>query len=374
MNPTVDQRGQGVMLGIAVGDLMGSPFEGYDITTDPGRHELFKGSQEIDPNHPTDGWKPKAAGMINYIRELPNKLVVDYIGHLGTNFWQYGETTDDTSQSVLLAESLVANKELIPADVAHRFVGWYDGGRGRGMGGTTALSLQLMDPEETNPPLPWGDAARFARSLGTVQYQGRHHSKPYPVTAVPSNGALMRVAPIGVWGRHDLVLRNQAAEDVTNITHAFDECVASSIVQTDIVADLMNGVDKHDAIARARARHPGVFSELAYAMAQPTDELGHTGGAFTTLGVAIDAFEQTDNFRDAIISTINSSVLRMPWMCDIDTYGAVAGALAGACYGVEAIPREWYELTHPDGTQHDLRPYSARHLRQLGSQLVRCSA
>ena len=373
MSVALEQRSEGMMLGIAMGDLIGSPFEGYDITTDPREYELFQGYDAVDPEHPIDGWKPKAVEMIDHIRELPNKLVVEYIGYLGTNFWDYGETTDDTSQAVAIAESLVANNGVNPRDISNRFVDWYDGGKGRGMGGTTALSLQLLDPLETDPPFDWNEAAVIARRLTSkrpVYYKGRNHERPYPVVAVPSNGALMRIAPVGLWYRNNQSVRRQATRDVSGITHAFEECVLTAQVQTDLVAHLAKGVSKDEALDMTRNEFPEVFLEAENALQQPTDELGHTGGAYTTLGVALDSFEKTDNFRDAIISAVNSSVLRQPWACDVDTYGAVAGALAGTHYGVDAIPTEWYQLNHPDGSVHDLQPYSAKYLRQLGRQLI----
>lgn len=373
MSASLEQRGEGAMLGLAVGDLMGSPFEGYDITTDPREYELFQGYDQVDPEDPTQVWKPRAVEMIDHIRSLPNKLVVEYIGYLGTNFWKYGETTDDTAQAVALAESLVASGGLDPQDAANRLVEWYDGGNGRGMGGTTALSLQLMDPEETYPPFSWDEASEVAHRLTSripVYYKGRNHERPYPVRAVPSNGALMRIAPVGLWYREDDTERLSATRDATVITHAFDECVEASQVQTDLIAYLSRGVPKDEALDMARSSFPVAFAEAERALQQPTDELGHTGGAYTTLGVAVDSFESTDNFRDAIVSAINSSVLRQPWAVDVDTYGAVVGALAGACYGIEGIPNEWYELTHPDGSRHDLQPDTADSIRQLGRLLV----
>ncbi len=373
MGLSLEQRSEGMLLGTAVGDLLGSPFEGYDITTDPRDSELFKGYENIDPNDPQMGWKPKAAEMINFIREQPDMLVTKYIGYLGTSFWKYGETTDDTAQSVALAASLIESQGFNPEDVADRFVRWYDGGLGRGCGGSTGLALQLLDPADTNPPLRWYEAGERAREMGKVMYKGRNHVNPYEVQSKPANGALMRTAPLGVWFRDEPQLRRQATSALTIITHAFQECIDTSLVQTDLVAYLANGVSKDEALAIVKEGYPDVVAEAADAIIQPTDELGHTGGAYTTLGVALEAFEQTDNYHDAIVSTINSSVLRKPWACDIDTYGAVAGALAGTYYGVENIPSEWYELQHPDGSRHDLQPHGATYIRKLGRLLAQAS-
>ena len=175
-----------MLLGTAVGDLMGSPFEGYDITASPNKSKLFKGYKKADPEDPTQSWKRGAAEMILSIRRKPGMLVTSYIGHLGTGFWEYGETTDDTAQTIALTKSLIVNNGIDPADVAERLVDWYDGGLGRGMGGTTALSLQLMDPQEVYPPFSWDEASALAKRLTSkqpVHYKGRSHQRPYPVWA-----------------------------------------------------------------------------------------------------------------------------------------------------------------------------------------------
>jgi len=46
------------------------------------------------------------------------------------------------------------------------------------------------------------------------------------------------------------------------------------------------------------------------------------------------AFARTDNFRDGCLAAVNLAD-------DADTTGAIYGQLAGACYGVQAIPDEW---------------------------------
>jgi ADP-ribosylglycohydrolase len=52
------------------------------------------------------------------------------------------------------------------------------------------------------------------------------------------------------------------------------------------------------------------------------------------LGTALWAFEQTTNYRDGVLLAINSSA-------NASSTGAVYGALAGAYYGLQAIPKEW---------------------------------
>ncbi len=55
-----------------------------------------------------------------------------------------------------------------------------------------------------------------------------------------------------------------------------------------------------------------------------------------TLEAALWAFFTTDDFRAGALKAVNLGD-------DADTVGAVYGGLAGAFYGVEAIPVEWME-------------------------------
>jgi ADP-ribosyl-[dinitrogen reductase] hydrolase len=48
----------------------------------------------------------------------------------------------------------------------------------------------------------------------------------------------------------------------------------------------------------------------------------------------------TDNFEDCVVETVNQGE-------DADTTGALAGMLAGALYGVEAIPQRWLKNLDP---------------------------
>lgn len=61
-----------------------------------------------------------------------------------------------------------------------------------------------------------------------------------------------------------------------------------------------------------------------------------TGYVVDTWCNVIDALTETQSFADAIISAINRGG-------DADTIGAITGGLAGACYGLSAIPKRWIE-------------------------------
>ena len=66
---------------------------------------------------------------------------------------------------------------------------------------------------------------------------------------------------------------------------------------------------------------------------QPPDIIS-SGFVVRSLEAALWAFWTTDNFRDGCLAAANLGD-------DADTTAAVYGQLAGAYYGVDAIPEEW---------------------------------
>src|SRR5512136_2255258 len=87
MDAMMRDRARGCAVGAAVGDAFGMPLE-------------FRSRQPID----------------QLAREMrPGRLPA-------------GTFTDDTEMALALGESLLAHKPLDPADLADRFVAWYEGG------------------------------------------------------------------------------------------------------------------------------------------------------------------------------------------------------------------------------------------------------
>ena len=69
---------------------------------------------------------------------------------------------------------------------------------------------------------------------------------------------------------------------------------------------------------------------------EPQNKTTPTGWVLDTLEVALWAFLHTSSLETALIMAVNRGE-------DADTVGAVTGALAGAHYGLSAIPARWLE-------------------------------
>jgi ADP-ribosyl-[dinitrogen reductase] hydrolase len=88
------------------------------------------------------------------------------------------------------------------------------------------------------------------------------------------------------------------------------------------------------------------------------------GSVWGCLAQAVWALRTTDSFEDAVTAAVDLGD-------DADTVGCVTGALAGARYGVQAIPSRWSTYVHgridgPDGR----RRYTTADLQTLAARLL----
>jgi ADP-ribosyl-[dinitrogen reductase] hydrolase len=109
----------------------------------------------------------------------------------------------------------------------------------------------------------------------------------------------------------------------------------------------MHGVDRNEVLSpdweplqRLRADHPlhSAVDEMAsgsFRRRSPPAIVG-SGYVVKSLEAALWAFHAAENFREAVLKAVNLGD-------DADTTGAVCGHLAGACWGVTAIPPEWLD-------------------------------
>ena len=144
------------------------------------------------------------------------------------------------------------------------------------------------------------------------------------------NGSLMRIAPLAFLATSDDEVRSVSA-----ITHAHWLSTESCVALVRILDDLSFGEYPEDAI---NANMPGgkKFAFLRELADMPRYEVRSGGFVLDTLAASLWCLLHTDNFRDCVLTAVNLGD-------DSDTTACVAGALAGAAYGYDAIPEEWIE-------------------------------
>lgn len=278
----------GLLLGTAIGDTLGAPFEGK--TTVP-------------------------ASALDVVEQGEGRLV----------------HTDDTVLSMALAEYVIAcrGKPLDQDALADAFAAAWRAEPWWGYGPGAAEVFRLISGEVT-----WQTATRAA--FGGEGSFG--------------NGAAMRVAPVALAaaGLHDAAeLARRSAE----VTHAhehgihgaeFQACAAYQILHSDPGRPLDVDQLLHDLgrVVRSRQWHAKLerIAELVLSAAAPEHAARALGNDVTALGSVPTALLAFLIHRDDPAETIRYAI-RVGG--DTDTIAAMAGALAGARHGAAAFPEAW---------------------------------
>jgi ADP-ribosyl-[dinitrogen reductase] hydrolase len=221
-----------------------------------------------------------------------------------------GITTDDTAQALAIAESLAACHGYCPSDVMRRLLAGYQKNPsvyGPTSGRVFELVLGGMDT---------GDAALTAHRLSGSSR---------------SNGSVMRGPPIGIFYAGPLV--EACSEACSRLTHYDPVAGACSAFVNRMVSDLIRGSPRERAYWRALSR---CGSEEVTAMLGDFHRYDPVPGldALLATHAALTVFMNGDDFEEMLVSAVNLGG-------DADTVGAITGALAGAAYGITAIPSRW---------------------------------
>ncbi len=227
-----------------------------------------------------------------------------------------GTFTDDTEMALALAESLLAHHPLDAADLASRFLDWYHRDPAD-IGNQTRSVLETIDRLKD-----WQKAA--AESL-----------RFRPDSA--GNGSVMRCWPAAIawWNCPPQLAADSALQ--SRVTHPHAECVAGSVFENVWIVGLVQGSSIRQAFEHALATvemPAGLRIAIQGAPLLRREALNNSGWARHTLQTAAWAVLTTDSYSEAVIQAANLGN-------DADTGAAVTGAIAGAAYGLNAIPDDW---------------------------------
>ncbi|WP_329499755.1 ADP-ribosylglycohydrolase family protein [Kitasatospora herbaricolor] len=284
MNRT--QRAAGAVVGSAVGDALGAP---YEFGPAGAFSERF----------------PPAAG--------PG-------GMRAGGGWEAGEATDDTQMAVHLAESLLECGGLDLPDVFARFRRW---------AADDPKDIGLQTEDVLTNGMPWDQAA-------AVHFQVNLRAA--------GNGSLMRAAGSAVYfapaGRAATM---DAARRIAALTHGDRAAWEGTAVLHELLRVALAGGDPLEALPETLAlvdtEHRGRYTAVLAPDWHPGLATEFNGAVWPCLGSAVWALRGTSSFPDALRAAVDVGG-------DTDTVAAVTGALAGARYGFEAIPAPWTEPLH----------------------------
>ena len=302
MNQTQDSY-RGALIGAAVGDSLGATVD--DLSRDEVR-ERFGVHREL-----------VGGGRLNL---------------------KAGEVGDDTRLAFVVAKSLAENNETDARDIATRMVEYINNGSvGRGIGPTTRSVLAALKPKAKD---------LFAPARKVWEQHGGD---------IAGSGCIARVIPAGLLRR---VQFRELIEDtiiIARLTHWDQRCVDAAIAFNFGISYLTSGKDPskllfktwrfladartskdyretvgEDEASQDMVKYLKAVNDISY------DELQANGMAIETTQAAYWLTLNAIDFEEGLVRAVNLGG-------DAATLGAVAGALLGARFGVQAIPERWIE-------------------------------
>jgi ADP-ribosyl-[dinitrogen reductase] hydrolase len=316
----MDQLGEkftGCLLGLACGDALGAPLE-------------FMSPEAIAIKH---------------------GRVTEMIGGGWQNTFP-GQYTDDTQMMMCLARSLIEKKTFDPADVAQRYVEWWKTNP-RDIGQVTKVSLELIAGGTSIE-----EAALIAHQRCEEKSAG--------------NGTIMRTAPLALVYHRRWEELIECSIKEARITHYDKLAGLGSACLNILISHALDCYPESPApnrkgrlskeqkrknrqmrlavleqcwnLMRSRStEYYGLLRGVADKGESDLDTLGYVTGRVNlptsgfvmhTMETALWCFLNSNGFEQAVVTAVNLGG-------DADTIGAVTGTLAGAFYGLPALPERW---------------------------------
>jgi ADP-ribosyl-[dinitrogen reductase] hydrolase len=266
----------------------------------------------------------------------------------GGGGWDPGEATDDTQMAVLVGLSLTECGGFDPADMFARFQRW---------AAAEPKDIGLQTEAVLTSGLPWNEAA-----ADHAAHTGR----------AAGNGSLMRTISAAVYfaqAGQEATMR--MAREISALTHGDPAAGEGCAVYHDLIRVALDDQDPLLAIPAALDQvAPHCRDRWAVALDpswSPEQATQFNGAVWPALGTAIWAVRTTNDFEAALRRAVDAGG-------DTDTVAAITGGLAGAVYGVGAIPERWSARLHvplPGHGEHvwrqeDLRDFALRLDKGLG--------
>lgn len=274
-----------------------------------------------------------------------------------------GQVTDDTEQTVALAEAIIADGGVTVVGVARALVQWYDrvGGDAQPwVGPSTRRAVQAIkagtDPHETG---------RFGAT----------------------NGAAMRVSPAGCIHPGDIAAAVDAAARACQPTHYTAVAVSGAAAVAAAVAAALTPDATLDTVVDAacdgatrggayghREFLPDIARRIRWAVGIATSgrqEAAILDDLYDYVGVSL-AIHETVPAAFAVLARAGGDPWRTALLAanlagDADTTGAIACGIAGALHGPAAFPPDALALIRATNPQYDF-PALARSLAAIAGQ------
>jgi ADP-ribosylglycohydrolase len=322
---TAKGRFLGCLLGGAVGDALGAPVEFLK------REEILR---RFGPKGLT-GYAPAYGGL--------------------------GRITDDTQMTLFTAEAALRiwmasmiqeNLEDTLPIIARAYLRWL-----RTQGEYPDKELEAGDYE--NGWLIKVRELHSRRAPGTTCLNALKSMKTigeYPKNDSKGCGAVMRVAPVGLFFWHFIKYQPlgstfEAALKCAGLTHMHPTGFLTAGVLAVMVMALVDGATVREALAagqiclKRKSGHEETMRaldkavELAESSLSPPEAIAKLGEGWVAeeaLAISVYCALKAKTFKEGVLMAVNHDG-------DSDSTGSITGNLLGACWGWKAIPKPWLE-------------------------------
>lgn len=309
------------LIGGAIGDALGYPveFSKMDaITRDYGKDGIIDLNKDINTGLApvTDDTQMTLFTADGLIWAMPkkNKNVIDYL-HKSYLRWYHTQTKTvlhEKNENILNRQSHEDTKSILDYKELYKR-------RSPGISCLTALNSFLK---------------------GTVEN---------PVNDSKGCGAVVRVAPIGLFFHEDIDKAYNIAVESAAITHGHPTGQIAAGAFAVIIANLVNGLSIKESVYSAlnKLKDIDVNQETTNAILKALKhieentspqaairDIGEGWVAEETLALAIYCALKETDFKKALILAVNHNG-------DSDSVGSICGNILGAHYGTKAIPKDW---------------------------------
>lgn len=235
-----------------------------------------------------------------------------------------GAWTDDTAMALCLAHSLLDKQGLDPNDLAERLWLWHQ----EGLLSSTGEALRKR--------------AAVSKALATARWS----EKPFSGSHDPKQWepeSISRAGVAALFWRHSPQDALAFAVDASRVTHQSPGILDACRYYAALMLVALNGTPKQDLALeawRVLSKHhlnplKSQIATLAQSAILPTNApRDGSHPAASALHRVLWVLSETDNYRDGLLRVVNLGG-------DSDVQGALFGQLAGALYGIDAIPKAW---------------------------------
>ncbi len=300
-------RIKGCLLGVAAGDAMGMP-------------SSMMSPEEIKSRF----------GEIKKFLPAPE-------GHLIHNGMVAGEITDDTQQTLAIADSIIEKNGVDAGNIAEHLIKW-----GEEMG---VFNSNIAGPSTLR-------ALNMIRNGKDLEESG---------SVGDTNGACMRIAAVGIYGCGEMDRTVDAVEKACKATHNTNIAIAGASAVAIVIGKAIQGERDIDQLiqqavlaVREGMRRGNIWYSASIEkriewvislLERSPDKKTAMKDIYDYIGAGVQISETVPTCL-AILKMADGDPVETVKIAsnlggDCDTIAAISGSMAGAIKGVEAIPEPW---------------------------------